>query len=67
MENFTAAVKVSCADHETGGPVLFQQWDGNAWKVISKGLTPMRDIVRPMIEQDAAAYAKENKIMPRTC
>ena len=67
MEGFTAPVKVSCADHETGGPVLFQQWDGNAWKVISKPLTPMTDIVRPMIEKDAAAYAKENKITPRSC
>jgi branched-chain amino acid transport system substrate-binding protein len=67
MEGFTNPVKVSCADHESGGPVLFQQWDGSGWKVISKPLAPMMDIVRPMIEKDAAAYAKENKITPRSC
>ncbi|HEX9568770.1 MAG TPA: ABC transporter substrate-binding protein [Rhodospirillales bacterium] len=67
MDGFTAPVKVSCADHETGGPVLFQQWDGNQWKVIGKPLAPMVDVVRPMIEKAAADYAKENKITPRSC
>ncbi len=67
MEGFTQPVKVSCADHETGGPVMFQQWDGSKWSFSSKWLSPLRDIVRPMIESDAANYAKENKITPRKC
>ncbi|MGH6662242.1 MAG: ABC transporter substrate-binding protein, partial [Rhodospirillales bacterium] len=67
MDGFTAPVKVSCADHETMGPVLFQQWDGSQWKVIGKPLAPMSDVVRPMIEKAAADYAKENKITPRSC
>ncbi len=66
MGGMTRPVKVSCADHETGGPVLFQQWDGKQWKAISDWIPVMRDVVRPMIEKAAAAYAKENNITPRT-
>ncbi|MDA1088964.1 MAG: ABC transporter substrate-binding protein [Proteobacteria bacterium] len=67
MKDFTRGVKVSCADHETGGSLRIQQWDGTKWKFVSQWLSPMRDIVRPMIEKDAAMFAKENKITPRSC
>jgi branched-chain amino acid transport system substrate-binding protein len=67
MEGFTNPVKVSCADHETGGPVMIQQWDGKKWNYASEWIEPMKDVVRPMIEKAAAAFAKENNITPRTC
>jgi branched-chain amino acid transport system substrate-binding protein len=67
MEGFTRPVKVTCSDHESGGPILIQQWDGNQWKIVSDWVPTMRDVVRPMIEKAAAAYAKENNITPRTC
>ena len=67
MAGLTSPVKVSCADHETGGAVMFQQWDGQKWNVVSDGIPVMRDLVRPMIEQAAAKYAQENKITPRKC
>ncbi|MBC8338394.1 MAG: ABC transporter substrate-binding protein [Rhodospirillales bacterium] len=67
MKGFTQPVKVSCSDHETSGPVMFQQWDGSKWSFASIWVPPMRDVVRPMIEKDAANYAKENKITPRKC
>jgi branched-chain amino acid transport system substrate-binding protein len=67
MEGFTRPVKVSCADHEGGGPILIQQWDGQQWKIVSDWIPTMRDVVRPMIEKTAAAYAKENNITPRSC
>jgi branched-chain amino acid transport system substrate-binding protein len=60
-------VTVSCKDHESGGPVLIQQWDGKQWKIISDWIEPMTDVIRPMIEESAAKYAKENKIDVRTC
>jgi branched-chain amino acid transport system substrate-binding protein len=62
-------IKVTCEDHEGSHPVLVQQWDANAntWKIVSDWNPVMRDIVRPMIEADAAAYAKENNITPRDC
>ena len=60
-------LKVSCLDHEGGGAVRFQQWDGVRWKVISDWIASDQSIVRPMIEESAAKYAKENKITPRDC
>ena len=67
MKDFTRPVKVSCADHETGGPVIIQQWDGKKWKFVSDWISPIRQVVRPMIEKAAAAYARENNITPRAC
>ena len=67
MENFTKPVKVSCTDHETGGPIIIQQWDGNEWNMVSDWIPSMRDVVRPKIEMAAADYAKENNITPRSC
>ena len=64
-----AEIKVSCDDHEGGHPVLFQQWDASAksWSVVSDWVPTMRDVVRPMMEADAAKYAAENNITPRDC
>jgi len=71
LGGFMGEVKVTCEDHEGGGGVVFvQKWDasGNKWdRVGDKGYTPMRDIVRPLILADAAAFAKENNITPRDC
>ena len=67
MGGFTNPVQVSCADHETMGPVMIQQWDGKEWKFVSEWIEPMRDVVRPLIEEAAMEYAKENNITPRTC
>ncbi len=67
MKGMLLPVKVSCADHESGGPIMIQQWDGKAWKVASDWIPVNRDVVRPQIEKAAAAYAKENKITPRSC
>ncbi len=64
-----AEIKVTCEDHEGGHPVLFQRWDASAksWTVISDWIPVMRDVVRPMMEADAAKYAAENNITPRDC
>jgi branched-chain amino acid transport system substrate-binding protein len=64
-KGFTHPIKVSCADHEGNGPILIQQWDGKTWKIVSDWIQPMRDVVRPMIEESAAKFATENKIEPR--
>ncbi len=61
------ALKVSCLDHEGGGAVKFLQWDGKKWNVISDWISSDQSIVRPMIEQSAAQYAKEKGITPRDC
>jgi branched-chain amino acid transport system substrate-binding protein len=67
MKGFTRPVSVSCADHEIGGPIIIQQWDGKEFHMVSDWIPTMRDVVRPMIEQTAAEYAKENNIQPRNC
>ena len=64
---FMSPLKVSCMDHEGGGGVKFQQWDGKQWKVITDWIATDQSIVRPMIEASAAQYAKEKKITPRDC
>jgi branched-chain amino acid transport system substrate-binding protein len=58
-------MKNSCADHEGNGPILIQQWDGKQWKIVTDWIAPMRDVVRPMIEESAAKFAKENNITAR--
>jgi len=66
LEGFMSPIKTSCTNHEGGDLVLFQQWDGEKW--VSAGTeTPMNDFIRPMIEESAAKYAKEQGITPREC
>ena len=60
-------LKVSCLDHEGGGAVKFLQWDGKRWNVISDWIASDQSIVRPMIEESAAQYAKEKGLKPRDC
>jgi len=67
LEGFTRPIKVTCEDHEGNGPVFFQQWDGKQWKKLTDGVAPMREVVRPQLEQAAIDYAKENNITPRNC
>lgn len=67
LEDFARPIKVTCEDHEGNGPVFIQQWNGEQWQKISDWITPMREVVRPQIEQAAAEYAKENNITPRNC
>ena len=60
-------MKNSCADHEGGGKVFFQQWNGDKWVSTGEVVTPMQKWVREMIEESAAKYAKEKGIVPRDC
>jgi branched-chain amino acid transport system substrate-binding protein len=64
---FMQPLKVSCMDHEGGGAVKFQQWDGKQWKVLTDWIPSDQKLVRPMIEASAAQYAKEKGITPRDC
>ena len=60
-------LRVTCEDHEGGGAVKFLQWDGKRWNVISDWISSDQSIVRPMIEESAAQYAREKGITPRDC
>jgi branched-chain amino acid transport system substrate-binding protein len=69
MKDFTYAVKITCDNHEGPGKVAVQQWDAKAkqWNMVSKFYEPLHDITGPLIEEDSAAFAKENNITPRDC
>ncbi len=60
-------LKTSCKDHEGGGAVRIQQWDGDKWVSISDWIQPYSDLVRAEIEKSAAQYAKDKGITPREC
>ena len=66
LEGFMGPLKTSCSNHEGAKTVLFQQWDGEKWVNVDE-IEPMNDFVRPLIEESAAKYAKEQGITPRTC
>lgn len=66
-EGFMPDMKVTCLDHEGSGKVKFQQWDGKQWKVITDWIDADKELVRPMIEESAAKYAKEKGITLRDC
>ncbi|MGX1127521.1 ABC transporter substrate-binding protein [Pseudomonas defluvii] len=60
-------LQLSCSDHEGGGAVRFQQWDGEKWNLISDWVQADRALLRPIIEASAQKYAKEKGITPRDC
>lgn len=58
---------LSCADHEGGGAIRIQQWDGEQWQLVSDWVQADRAFLRPIIEAAARQYAKEKGITPRDC
>jgi branched-chain amino acid transport system substrate-binding protein len=61
------SVKVSCADHEGARTARIQQWDGNAWKVISDWYVADETVPEPIVKEVSANYAAKRNIMPRDC
>jgi branched-chain amino acid transport system substrate-binding protein len=66
-EGLISPITLSCRDHEGGGGVKFQQWDGTQWTAITDWITPDQALVRPLVEASAAKYAQEKGIAPRNC
>jgi branched-chain amino acid transport system substrate-binding protein len=66
-EGLISPFTLSCRDHEGGGSVKFQQWDGTQWKAITDWIAPDQALVRPLVEASAAKYAQEKGITPRAC
>jgi len=65
-EGLMPPIKTSWKDHEGGGWVRFQQWDGSKWVPVGGWVEPLRDFVRKEVEASAAKYAKEKGITLRT-
>ena len=66
-EGLLSPFTLSCRDHEGGGGVKFQQWDGTQWTVLTDWIAPDQALVRPLVEASAAKYAQEKGITPRDC
>jgi branched-chain amino acid transport system substrate-binding protein len=66
-EGLLPPLTLSCRDHEGGGGVKFQQWDGKQWTVLTDWIAPDQALVRPLVEASAAKYAQEKGITPREC
>jgi branched-chain amino acid transport system substrate-binding protein len=66
-EGLLPPLTLSCRDHEGGGGVKFQQWDGTQWTVITDWIATDQALVRPLVETSAAKYAQEKGITPRDC
>ena len=53
-EGLLPPITLSCRDHEGGGSVKFQQWDGQQWTVLTDWMAPDQALVRPLVEASAA-------------
>jgi len=67
LPGFTRPINVTCEDHEGNGPVYLKRWDGAKWERHSDWISPMRDIVRPLIEAEAKKLAEERQLEVRDC
>ena len=59
LEGFMAPIKASCKDHEGGGGIFVQQWNGSAWEKITDSISPETDVIRPLLEEAAAKYTSD--------
>jgi branched-chain amino acid transport system substrate-binding protein len=66
-EGLISPLTLSCRDHEGGGGVKFQQWNGTQWTVLTDWIATDQALVRPLVEASAARYAQDKGITPRDC
>ena len=66
-EGLFPPLTLSCRDHEGGGSVKFQQWDGTQWTMLTDWMAPDQALVWPLVEAAAAKYAQDKGITPRDC
>ncbi len=66
MPDIGPEFSVSCANHGGVGQAYVQQWDATAqqWTVITGLIASDREVIDPLVVEDAAAYASEAGITP---
>ncbi len=68
FEGFSNPIKITCKDHAGAHPMFVQQWDGKKWNKVSDWIEPMKDVVRPMLEEAAEKYVADKPGWPtQTC
>jgi branched-chain amino acid transport system substrate-binding protein len=63
--DFAAPVRVTCEDHNGHFSGFVMQWDGTRWNRVTDWMEPLRDRVRPLIEDAARQYAASNQGWPQ--
>ena len=61
FEGFMDSMKITCLDHAGANRMFVQRWDGENWQKVSDWISPMKDVVRPMLESAAAKYVSGKK------
>jgi len=59
-------ISTSCQDHMGAYWARIETWDGKTWKISSDWMQGDEQIIKPMIKANAAKYAAEKKLAPRT-
>lgn len=68
LAGFTASLKGDCKDHEGGGSVFMQQWNGSDWEQLTDPIAPMHDVVGPLLAAAAKNYiADKPEWKTQTC
>jgi branched-chain amino acid transport system substrate-binding protein len=65
MEGFANSVKLACNDHNGHNKVFVSQWDGSKYVKASDWMDPIKNIVRPLIEQEAKDYVAKDAGWPK--
>ncbi len=60
-------IQITCRNHEGSGKIFIQEWDGSNWNRVSDWIEPDNELLRPMVEAAAKAYAEENGLPIRDC
>ena len=61
FDGFSKPIQITCKDHAGAHAMFVQQWDGKKWNKVSDWITPMTDVVRPMLEDAAAKYIEDKQ------
>lgn len=65
MEGFAAPMRLTCQDHSGHNNVFVARWDGQRYVRDTDWIAPIREVVRPLIDDAAKQYAESNAGWPQ--
>jgi branched-chain amino acid transport system substrate-binding protein len=67
MKGMVRPLQVTCENHEGNGMAAVQQWDGKSWTMVSDWIEPIREVVRPKLEEAAVQEGQKLGYTKRDC